>query len=199
MEGEVKVCSRDVQLEHFDAIKPLLDIFERRRVLIITPMLRYIVAGCCNEEEHCSNRRTHGYKANMQQGLEDIRFNLKDYLFHKGKRQVRVLDPNVDIRGMTDSEVWDNHPIHPRPEVYKKIAEAVLKMGDLAEDNKRRRSDSAASENEQYSRSGGQAPTFSRGHSTWQARPLRSRGGHGPNRGGRGHSGYRGRRLERQY
>jgi hypothetical protein len=198
MEGEVRVCSREVQLDHFDALKPLLDIFERRRVLIVTPMPRYIVAGCCNEAEHCSNRGERGYRTSMLQGLEDIRYNLKEYLFHKGKRQVRVLDPNIDIRGMTDSEVWDTDPIHPRPEVYKKIAEAVLKMGDLVEDNKRRRSDSGASDSEQASRGrGGQAPSFNRGQTMWQPRPPRSRGGQYG--GGRGHSGYRGRSLGRQY
>jgi hypothetical protein len=111
MEGDVQVCSRDIQYEHFEAIKPLLDIFEKKKVFIITPLPRYVVAGCCGNADHCTNRRGPGYKARMLQGLEDIRRNLKDFLFHKGKRNVKVVDPNFDIRGMSEGEVWDLDPI----------------------------------------------------------------------------------------
>jgi hypothetical protein len=45
MEGEVRVCSPDMQLENFKAIKPLLDLFEKRKVLVVTPMPRYTYSG----------------------------------------------------------------------------------------------------------------------------------------------------------
>jgi hypothetical protein len=117
MEGDVQVCSRDIQYEHFDAIKPLLDIFDKKRTLILTPLPRYVVAGCCNNPEHCANIREPGYKTRMMQGLDDIKRNLRDYLFNKGKRNIRVVDPTMDLMGMVDAEIWDSDPIHPKEEV----------------------------------------------------------------------------------
>jgi hypothetical protein len=161
MEGEVQVLSREIQYEHFEAIKPLVDIFEKKKVFFITPLPRYVVAGCCSNEDHCVNRREPGYKNRIQQGLEDIRRNLKDFLFHKGKRNVKVLDPNLEIRGLSEGEVWDMDPIHPREEVYKKIAEGLINVVATAtENNKRPRSDSWGTEAVDRTRGGAPYPAW---------------------------------------
>jgi hypothetical protein len=57
LEGEVAVCGRDTLLHHFNAIEPLLALVGRKRGIIITPLPRYIIAGCCSDPGHCSNRR----------------------------------------------------------------------------------------------------------------------------------------------
>jgi hypothetical protein len=55
-----------------------------------------------------------------------------------------VVDPAVDLRGMADDELWRVDPVHPKPAVHAKIAEAVVKASALMEtgDGKRRRTDS---------------------------------------------------------
>jgi hypothetical protein len=212
MEGDVQVCSRDIQYEHFDAIKPLLDIFDKKRTLILTPLPRYAVAGCCNNLEHCANIREPGYKTRMMQELEDIKRNLRDYLFHKGKRNIRVVDPTMDLMGMVDSEIWDIDPIHPKEEAYKRIAEGLVNVvAQATESGKRGRSDSMSAEAGPSGR--GRAPTIrreepgaggqrGRGWNDWSPRIGRGRasehsGSYFRGRGGRG--GYRGRSLSKKY
>jgi hypothetical protein len=39
MEGEVYLCGRDTLLQHFNTIKPLLDLTTKRRGIVISPLL----------------------------------------------------------------------------------------------------------------------------------------------------------------
>jgi hypothetical protein len=47
LEGDVTVCSYDMQMEHLKAMKSILDTVSRRACLLITPLPRYVAAGCC--------------------------------------------------------------------------------------------------------------------------------------------------------
>jgi hypothetical protein len=101
------------------------------------------------------------YKTRMLQGLEDIRRNLKDFLFHKGRRNVKVVDPNLDIRGLSNAEIWSSDPVHPKEEVYKKIAEGLINVVATAtESSKRTRSNSWGTGSEDRGR--GRAPDSTR-------------------------------------
>jgi hypothetical protein len=73
--------------------------------------------------------------------LELLRKNFKDFLFYDGRRNVKVLDPCVDIRHLPDDEVWGEDPIHPKESAFEKIAASVAKIG-LREGEKRARTDS---------------------------------------------------------
>jgi hypothetical protein len=46
VEGEVTVFSHDTQLEHLKAISEILDAIGKRKCLLITPLPRYVTAGC---------------------------------------------------------------------------------------------------------------------------------------------------------
>jgi hypothetical protein len=210
MEGDVQVCSRDVQYEHFEAIKPLLDIFDKKRTLIMSPLPRYFVNGYCSNRDHCANIREPGYKNRMLQGLEDVKKNLKDYLFHKGKRNIRVVDPTLVLKGMVDTEIWGLDPIHPKDEVYKKMAEDIVKVvADATESGKRGRSDSMNAEAGPSNR--GRDPNYTRmearGSGTPRGRGWRDwspgygRGWASEYRGTsyRSRGGYRGRSLGKKY
>jgi hypothetical protein len=112
-------------------------------------MQRYVLSGCCTNPDHCSNRRWQGFKCEINNSLEFLRKNFKDFLFFDGKRNVKVLDPSMDIRGLEDKEAWtEDDPYHPQPAVYKKIADSVIHIIDgLSRDPrgveaKRRRTDS---------------------------------------------------------
>jgi hypothetical protein len=73
--------------------------------------------------------------------LEILRKNFKDFLFYDGRRNIKVFDPCIDIRGMTDEEAWGDDPIHPTEEAFGKMAASVGKIG-LREGAKRSRTDS---------------------------------------------------------
>jgi hypothetical protein len=142
--GEVTLCPKESQQEHFSAIKPLLEATGKKRYILITPLPRYVVAGCCLNPEHCLNRRFQDFKQHTLNSLDMMRRNFKDFLYFAGMRSVKVLDPCMDIRGMEDDEVWGTDPIHRQPLVYSKIVTGVVKMtNNMAEsEHKRRRTDS---------------------------------------------------------
>jgi hypothetical protein len=141
--GDVVVASRDVMHEHLTAMKPLLYLVGKRKGIVVAPLPRYVAAGCCSDPDHCSNRRVLDFEQQQQQLLDLLKRGLKDFLFANNYRAIRVLDPCVDIRGMSREAVWNGDPVHPTEEVYRKIAAATAKLGDkrrAAElENKRRR------------------------------------------------------------
>jgi hypothetical protein len=52
------------------------------------------------------------------------------FLFANNYRAIQVLDPCVDIRGMSMKAIWNGDPVHPTEEVHRKIAAAAAKLGD---------------------------------------------------------------------
>jgi hypothetical protein len=160
IEGDVNIGSKETQIEHLKELKPLLELLDKRRAIIITPLPRYVIKACCENPEHCSNRRFLDFKQQMLDSLELMRKTCKDFLFYEGKKSIKVLDPCVDIRGMEDSEMWGEDPVHPQQLVYEKIATGVIRIQDNQRtsgpgpgpDHKRRRTDSM---DESASSSGG--------------------------------------------
>jgi hypothetical protein len=73
--------------------------------------------------------------------LEILRKNFKDFLFYDGRRNIKVLDTCIDIRLLSDEEVWGEDPIHPSDLAFEQIAASVAKIG-LREGEKRMRTDS---------------------------------------------------------
>jgi hypothetical protein len=151
MVGAVTVCSQEMQFEHFAALKPVLDVIGKRRAIIIAPMPRYIVSGCCGDSSHCTGLGNPASRCAIEAALESLKKNLRDYLFNTGRRNIRVLDPMVEFRGMTDDELWNKEdPVHPLPDAYSKLADGVIRFKTMAEmkeanrpeDQKRRRTDS---------------------------------------------------------
>jgi uncharacterized membrane protein YgcG len=206
IEGEVTIGSKETQIEHLRELKPLLELLDKRRGIIITPLPRYVTKACCENPEHCSNGRFLDFKQQMLDSLELMRKTCKDFLYYEGKKSIKVLDPCVDIRGMENSEVWGDDPIHPQQLVYEKIATGVIRILDSQRtpaagqgpDFKRRRTDSM---DESTSSSGGynarrgrrksdtrrewQDSERTRGSAEWRPRG-RGYGGRGGRSGGRG-------------
>jgi hypothetical protein len=57
------------------------------------------------------------------------------------RRTIKVFDPCIDLRPLSDEEVWGEDPIHPTEMAFEKIAASVAKVG-LREGAKRARTDS---------------------------------------------------------
>jgi hypothetical protein len=104
LEGEVTVCSKDTQLEHLNSIKPLLELAAKKKCLLLTPLPRYVAAGCCTNPEHCSNRRYPDFMQHMRDALELLRKHFKDFLYYRNMRHIKILDPGMDIRGLSLEE-----------------------------------------------------------------------------------------------
>jgi hypothetical protein len=100
------VCSHDTQIEHHKAISSILYAVGKKKCLLVTPLSRYITAGCCLDLEHCSNRRFQDFRQHLLSSLELLRKNFKDFMYYDGRGNVKILDPCMDIRSMSDKDVW---------------------------------------------------------------------------------------------
>jgi hypothetical protein len=141
----IQVEPRDELTDNYMELKPLLPLWEKRNAIMISPMTRYIKHSCCDDRKHITNWKDTSYKPAMMAALTEAKQNLRDFLFHDGKRTLKVLNPNLDIKTMTEEEVRGHNPVHPLPQVYSKIAEAVVKLAATmkeSQDKKRRRTDS---------------------------------------------------------
>jgi hypothetical protein len=87
--------------KHFTALKPLVDLVGKRKGIVVAPLPRYFAAGCCSDPDHCFNRRALDFEQQQQQLLNILKRGLKDFLYANNYRAIRVLDPCVDIRGMS--------------------------------------------------------------------------------------------------
>jgi hypothetical protein len=130
LEGEVTVCSKDTQLDHLNSIKPLLELADKRKCLLLTPLARYVAAGCCTNLDPCSNRRYPDFVQHMWDALELLRKHFKDFLYYRSMRHIKILDLGMDIRGLSLEEIWEGEAIHPSALVYRRISASVIKIAE---------------------------------------------------------------------
>jgi hypothetical protein len=128
LEGDVVVCPRDTQFEHLRALKPLFDVVGRKRCLWVAPTPRYVVSGCCEDPCHAPNRRDTYFLDDMGAQLDTFKRNLKDHIHGLNKKNIKVADPNLDLRGMSPSEIWGTDPVNPTEAAMSKIADGILLM-----------------------------------------------------------------------
>jgi hypothetical protein len=130
LEGELRVCASDVQEDQFRALKPIFDVLGRKKCILVAPIPRYVVAGCCGSSGHVTNRLEPYYLEDMQMQLDGYRRHLKEHLFIAGRKNIRLYDPSHDLRRFTTEQTWDEDPIHPTKEVLSKMADSLVAMVD---------------------------------------------------------------------
>jgi hypothetical protein len=121
-------ASREVQTEHFNALRLVLDAIGKRPVLIVSLLQCYISAGCCQDVRHVANRLARGYQEEQKQQLALLTHNFKAYLFNNRRWNVCVVDVAQDLIGFDNADMWCMDPVHPIDQVYRRIAGGVLKM-----------------------------------------------------------------------
>jgi hypothetical protein len=128
LEGELFVCSREIQYEHLRTLRPLFDAVGKTNSLWLSPLPRYIVAGCCSNPRHAPNRMEPYFQDDMAAQLETFKRSIKDHIHSLQHRNIKVVDPNLDIRGMDPVNIWGDDPIKPQEEAAKKIVNGILLM-----------------------------------------------------------------------
>ena len=127
VEGESTLAPKDFQYGVFQMIKPLIEAVGNRRVILISPIPRYLLRACCNDEGHIPNIRSPDYRRFLEDSIFDCRKHLKDFSFRLGLRRVKILGPWNSIRRLGDG-IWSSDPVHPSPEAYDCIAGAVVEL-----------------------------------------------------------------------
>ena len=91
-------------------------------------MPRYVKHGCCLEEDHITNRLNPDYYLKMKQDLSTCCGAVKDFLFTSGNRHGRLLDPARNLSGLAVTEIWGADPVHPKKEVYVRLADGAVEV-----------------------------------------------------------------------
>jgi hypothetical protein len=171
MDGELHVCTGEVQEDHFRALKPIFEAVGKKKCILVSPMPRYVAASCCSDVSHVANRNDPYFLEDMQIRLDGLRCHLKEFLYTSGRRNIKIYDPNHDLKDFTTEQTWGDDPIHPRREVASKMADTLINMVDNMEDTNRHQ-DGASGD-------GGQ-DDGQRGHGNRWPGPRRGGGGYHP-------------------
>jgi hypothetical protein len=77
VEGELVLVSKDRQLTLFNTIEPILTLLALYKLLLVTPMPRFLYEGCCPLGGHAPNRLEDGFEERPRIGLRDYRVTIK--------------------------------------------------------------------------------------------------------------------------
>jgi hypothetical protein len=59
----------------------------------------------------------------MYTQLEALKRNLKEFVHNLNKKNLKVMDPNIDLRGMDPVDIWGENPIIPLEMAADKLVE----------------------------------------------------------------------------
>jgi hypothetical protein len=91
-------------------------------------MPRYLREGCCDELEHAPNRYTPGFEEGLRRSLSEFRSNHKDFIFTRGLRGFKVIDPSLVLPNITGKfNIWGEDPVHPLTEGYERLVDLLEK------------------------------------------------------------------------
>jgi hypothetical protein len=99
MNGDLVVCSKIAQHSLFKGVRPLLDCAKVKGAALMAPLPKYLLNGCCHDEEHMPNRAAADFSQQLKTELRGVVANLRDFLYTAGYRSVKVLDPDSVFRG----------------------------------------------------------------------------------------------------
>jgi hypothetical protein len=133
--GALGMVDRDSFKKEFGTAVPLLRAGGLHKKVLISPLIRYAVSNCCDNEDHCTNRGT-GLNTMMATGLANLETWLDDQAYLKRIRNFVVINPNnfftSDTDGVTKSDtkafklLWRDGPVHMVDAGYQKLAKNIL-------------------------------------------------------------------------
>ena len=125
VEGDLVVADKAAQLAILNMCKPLWDLAEDMKLVILGPLPRYVLAGCCSAQGHVQNRSSANFYPKLRQELATVNASIKDYLFTSGRRNGRAMDPLRNLQGLSPGDIWGSDPIHPKKDIYSRLADGV--------------------------------------------------------------------------
>ncbi len=141
LEGRVKLAGKEVVSDRFNMILPLLLSAAKFKIILLSPLPRYLNGGCCDNLMHCTNMRDEGYAVQQLRDLERTRQSLRDCVFRCKNKAVKILDPVKLFGGERElsdvaaalKAIWGDDPVHPTQGVYQRVAEEMAaELGRLA-------------------------------------------------------------------
>jgi hypothetical protein len=121
------LATRERQAIMLDNLEPLLRILRNRKVIIVTPMPRYLYQSCCDREDYAPNKTEDGFEDKLRRNLGEFRLNFKKLLFLRNYR-FKVVDPSPALPLVNEegAAVWGKDPVHPLERGYQLLADLYV-------------------------------------------------------------------------
>ena len=126
VDGELDFSPKELQYSIFCTAKPLLEVASPRRIILLTPIPRFLLTSCCSNPEHVSNMKDERYRRDQEAAVVECRKNVKDFCFRHVIRNIRVDSPWTTVKEIGDG-VWSD-PVHLTEAGYVATAELLLKV-----------------------------------------------------------------------
>ena len=126
--GDLVVADPAAQQAVMKLCAPLWEAASSTNMVVVSPLPRYVKHSCCPDAGHIPNRTDPAFYYTLKEELASCATTIKNFLFTSGMQYGRVMDPQRNIKGLTVAEIWDKDPVHPKEEIYSKIADGVLEV-----------------------------------------------------------------------
>jgi hypothetical protein len=142
IDGQLVVADKAAVKGLLGLLMPLLKLLGNSRKLFLTPLARYWVGPCCDNDAHHVNYRTQSYLPRLGDAIHALRDNIRDGLFTRRIPNFRVLCPNrmvgvgqrrtepSDEEAALSAALWGSDPVHPTAAAYRQMGELI--EADLA-------------------------------------------------------------------
>jgi hypothetical protein len=184
IEGEIQVCSREVQGEQFHMLKPLFDATGGRKTIWMAPTPRYVMGSCCDLEQHITNKSDQYLREDMMIQLDALKRNMRDHAFYNCKK-LRVFDPNQEIRILSKVEAWGPDSVQLSAEAMSKVIDSLVKTVDGLARNMDEPGEQQGQQQRQQQCRGGSHNNHPRGGNRGRGRGYDPHGGNSNRGGGR--------------
>jgi hypothetical protein len=132
--GKLGYAGRPEVKSLFSLAVPLLRAGLLHQKVILTPLMRYLVAPCCNNPSHLINKTTDDYGKEMANALVETEGWLRDQAYMKRIKNYVVMCPNrlLGLQGSTMptantlGRLWQDNPVHMTGAGYQQLAEDLL-------------------------------------------------------------------------
>ena len=137
VDGDLVLQPLEALEKVFEDCLPVLEACRGQNITLLSPLPRYLTAGCCGDVEHAPNRSSPNFRSHIVSGLERTKKNIKS-LADRAGITCRVVNPlwllagphqlpEAEILRMID-EGWGSEPVHPNPMTYEKLAGVLLEF-----------------------------------------------------------------------
>jgi hypothetical protein len=139
--GELRVIGKDTLREHFLSLQPLFKTAKNFKVIVLTPLPRYLWHRCCDNPAHLTNSEDDNFAREMGSRIRDLQIQLRNMIFMRKLKGVSVLNA-VEALGIAQGSnneeadldrilaLWGPDPVHPTAAAYRILSEKIVEKTD---------------------------------------------------------------------
>jgi hypothetical protein len=117
-------CPMENLKYQFKMMLPIFQAASGVQKVFMTPIPRYLYAGCCEDADHAPNRADENFVDSQLDGLDKAKRMLRSVAFKHGLKEMKIVNP---ARELADPSLWNGDPVHPTAEAYRRVLDYLVK------------------------------------------------------------------------